>query len=257
MNLDKEKEYYKKYGYVVLKDYFTNEEANNIVRYADELENWNEVKGKWMIYFEENKQKSRIENFKNYHSEINRLLELKLNPLINAFHNTEMELFKDKLNWKYSGGKGFKPHQDQPAWSDLPPTFYSSVALFANNTTKKNGCLEFAKDQLTLRTILPYNEDTDGKLKDHVVDNLSWETLETTPRDVLIFNSYIPHKSDMNTTNNSRRIFYFTYNYKKEGNYYDMYLEKKREYFPPDIERDNTKKIPLDANKYNLANPIK
>ena len=34
-----------------------------------------------------------------------------------------------------------------------------------------------------------------------------------------------------------------------------MYFKKKREEFPPDIEREN-KDINILGNKYNLANPI-
>ena len=40
-----------------------------------------------------------------------------------------MSLFKDKLNWKHPGGKGFKPHQDHPAWNDFNPDIFYSVAF--------------------------------------------------------------------------------------------------------------------------------
>ena len=30
-----------------------------------------------------------------------------------------MLLFKDKMNWKYPKGDGFKAHQDHPAWNDF------------------------------------------------------------------------------------------------------------------------------------------
>ena len=66
-------------------------------------------------------KKSRIEYFINYHDKLKLLLDNKLIPLVNDICGTEMCLFKDKLNWKYGGGAGFKAHQDQPAWSDFKP----------------------------------------------------------------------------------------------------------------------------------------
>ena len=53
-------------GYVIIKNFFSTEEAENIVKYANELEEWDEKPYNWMIYFENNKKKSRIENFIQY-----------------------------------------------------------------------------------------------------------------------------------------------------------------------------------------------
>ena len=64
------------------------------------------------------------------------LLDNKLIPLVNDICGTEMCLFKDKLNWKYGGGAGFKAHQDQPAWSDFKPKRFISL-VFANATIRR------------------------------------------------------------------------------------------------------------------------
>ena len=42
-------------GYVLIKDFFNDEEANNIIQYANDLEQWDETPFKWMIYFEKKK----------------------------------------------------------------------------------------------------------------------------------------------------------------------------------------------------------
>jgi hypothetical protein len=54
-----------------------------------------------------------------------------------------------------------------------------------------------------------------------------------------------------------RRIFYFTYNRKEEGDFYEDYNKKKILEFTPDIERNNNIKYNNMGTKYNLANPIK
>ena len=200
------------------------------------------------------KYKSRLENFVNYHNGLNDFLRNRIENIVEEIYDSKLNLLKDKLNWKFGGGKGFKAHQDQPAWIDFEPNRYVSVALFANNSTKENGCLEFSNNSYN-RTLLSYDKETTGQLSKEIEDSLDWKHIETTPRDILIFDSYAPHRSGSNNTENNRRIFYFTYNDEKYGDLYNSYLKKKREEFPPDIERDN-KNINIFNNKYNLANPI-
>ena len=76
----------------------------------------------------------------------------------------------------------------------------------------KNNFLQTNKfeDNTVGYNLLSYDKNTSGKISQDVEDKLKWEKIETTPRDLVIFDSYVPHRSDKNTTNNSRRIFYFT-----------------------------------------------
>ena len=50
--LDIYKKKFNKNGFVLLKDYLTEDEGNNIVEMADDLEKWDEKRGKWMLFFE-------------------------------------------------------------------------------------------------------------------------------------------------------------------------------------------------------------
>ena len=143
--------------------------------------------------------------------------------------------------------KVLQAHQDHPAWNDFDISRFYSVALFGNKSTKENGCLQIVSNKN--KEII----NNDGCIPDKIAEKLKWEYLETTSSDLLIFDSYIPHKSDKNITNESRSIFYFTFNKLNEGNHYDSYLKNKRKYFPPPIER--TSEVQLH-NKYNLGNPL-
>ena len=106
------KDFYNKNGYVLIKDFFSLNEANQIIQYANnELNDYEEKVGKYMIYFEDNKNKTRIENFLKYHDKLNNLEKNIINPLINQICDTKMFLFKDKMNWKNPNGDGFTPHQ--------------------------------------------------------------------------------------------------------------------------------------------------
>ena len=162
-----------------------------------------------------------------------------------------MIIFKDKINWKLSGGKGFKPHQDQPAWNDFNVSRFYSVALFGTNSTIENGCLQVVKEKNNIGLL----NEKGGCIPSNIENQLKWEYLESTPSDLLIFDSFIPHRSDKNNSQLSRSIFYFTYNKKEEGNYYNNYIANKRKYFPPENER-NGSNLNIENNKYNLGNPI-
>lgn len=243
-------------GYVIIKNFFSTEEAENIVKYANELEEWDEKPYNWMIYFENNKKKSRIENFIQYHENLRDLLNKKIKPIVNKTYGKNMILFKDKLNWKYSNGKGFKPHQDHPAWVDFEPDRYISVAIFANKCTEENGCLEFGISGSRFTSICEYNKKGLGEILPEIEDSLKWVPATSTPRDILLFDSYVPHRSHGNRTDGSRRIFYFTFNEEKFGDLYDTYLKQKRKEFPPDIERTDDDSVKIEGNKYNLANPM-
>ena len=87
----------------------------------------------------------RIEKFFSIESRIINLLKSKIIPKLTELEGKPMKLFKDKLNWKLPGGGKFKPHQDFEAWNDFPPKYYTTVALFADECTKENGCLQIKR----------------------------------------------------------------------------------------------------------------
>ena len=247
---------YKNKGYVLLKNFLNVKESEFIINNANLMEKWKEEQGKWMIYFEkkgEIKNKTRLENFLKYNKELDIFLKNKIVPLVNDIVDENLILFKEKLNWKLGGGKGFKTHQDHPAWTDFKPDKYITVALFADNSTKEKGCLEFS--DYYEKKLLDYEKNTTGHIQKNIEEKSNWNFIETTPKDILIFDSYAPHRSGYNKTNENRRIFYFTFNPYKYGDLYNEYLNKKRNEFPPDIERENNN-IDIMNNKYNLANPI-
>ena len=277
---------FKNNGYILLKDYFTEQEAKQIKNYANTIEEWNEEKGRWMTYFEKKgdiKQKSRVEYFLNYYPPLNYFVRSQISSIVNFIHEDNMNLFKEKINWKLPNGSGFRAHQDFPAWSDFKPKYFVTAAVFADDNTSDNGCVQFPKNYYQYlnnfnkndskldsnlgnenifinreeRKRLLDSEPNDlGVLKPHIVNQLEWIDAEATSRDLLIFDSFIPHKSEKNITSNPRRNFYFTYNNSWDGNIYEEYFKRKRREFPPDIERSDNKNYSVRNTRFNLANPI-
>lgn len=244
-------------GFVHIKDFFTDAEVNIIGENAKQLHDAEEVPGKYMKYHETvdgKRQLARVEHFIKYYDDINSILVNKLKPFIEKIIGEEVHILKDKLNWKLAGGNGFKAHQDHPAWNDFPPDYYVSLAIFADDCTIDNGCLEMVRG-MHRSGILGNEYDNGSGISDDITRTMKWEHILAKRSDIVIFDSFVPHKSEKNITDSSRRIYYFTFNKACDGDYYDEYFMKKRAEFPPDIEKIPGKNY-NNNSKYNLANPI-
>lgn len=243
-------------GYIHLRNFFTPLEKSLIQECVSHLYALPETPYKWMKYYESGKdhQLSRVENFYSYTPpEFSDLIEKKVQPVVEEIAQKEQYLFKDKLNWKLPGGGAFQPHQDHPAWKEFTPLTYLTAMLFIDPMTALNGCLQVSTGMD--RNRVEYNLNPDGSLPTSVTDGLTWKPVIGTQNDLLIFDSYIPHRSGPNNTNVARRAMFLTYNDAVYGNLYKSYFQKKRKHFPPLIEREEGKVY--ESSIYNLANPIK
>ena len=240
---------FKNLGFLVIKDFFDAKVMNNILKEVNVMEFEEPLKDGIMKYYEESNDNPnqtpakplliRIENF----IETNKYL----NSIVNhpTIHKNLTELFgepgillKEKINYKPPGSPPDHLHQDsQAGWDDYGSEFLS-VLIAVENSTTENACVEF---------------DTSGSYKDSLAGPL-WEPLEaddlpdldlqpieTNSGDIIIFNSYVPHGSESNSSNQRRCNIYLTYNKLSEGNLRVDYFKDKRKSFPPNNERDPNK----------------
>jgi len=226
-------------GFLVVRQLFSPEEMREIAASTDELQSWPETPGKHMMYFEKNMntQKrilNRMENFVPYHESFRRLcMGEKMAGAVAQLFGEPVFMFKDKINFKMPGGDGFTPHQDvQAGWSR-----YSSIHITAmvsiDRATKENGCLEIAPSFHDQGLI-----GSEWKpLSDNDMAGMDFDFVETEPGDAIFFDSFAPHKSGPNLTENARRVLYITYNRESEGDHLLQYYKDKRASYPPDIER--------------------
>ena len=127
-----------------------------------------------------------------------------------------------------------------------------NVAIDA--ATIENGCLEVACGEHT-RGLFPQNP-THGGLTDEEDAKLEWTPVPLDVGDILVFSSWLPHRSGTNRTNKPRRALYVTYNSNHDGDFREKYYIDKREHFPPKNERVTGKDYSTGARTYNLATPI-
>ena len=82
-----------------------------------------------------------------------------------------------------------------------------------------------------------------AEMPDFAADPERWRVIgwELEPGDAVFFDSYAPHRSQPNRTDQARRVLYITYNTRSEGDSREQYYADKRKNYPPDIERNPDK----------------
>lgn len=243
-------------GYILLTDYFTNN-SDSLEDITQFFSNLPETKNKYMKYYEtigEKRILSRMEYLLEFNDKLRDIEKYVVKPLADYFMNEECNLFKEKVNFKLPGGGAFTPHQDFPAWDDLPPKDYITIGIPLDNMTIENGCLYMASRQGRNKEI--YHNKSNNQISKELINKWSWNPIICKKGDVLVFDAFVPHFSEVNKTNNSRRIYYFTYNKKSDGDHRLGYFNKKRELFPQDADKIPGKDYSVLGAKYNLGNPI-
>jgi len=228
---------FKRDGFVIVRGLYTGDELREITAWTDEVANYPEIPGKYMMYFETSrldpsrKILSRMEDIEPYHGGFSRLFSGgKMQGTTSRLFGEAAVLFKDKINFKLPGGDGFKAHQDVQAGWDRYASLHITALVSIDPSTAENGCLELAPRQHA-RGLLgepwkPLEEDA-----------LDYVAVPTVPGDAVFFDSYAPHRSGPNTTQSARRVLYVTYNRLSEGDHRRQYYEDKRKSYPPDCER--------------------
>src|SRR3990167_2699954 len=226
-------------GYVLLKKYLNNESLAILEECANELESLPDKPGKIMKYYEASgfdgsQILNRVEQFSDTFSSVDALLTNgAISEAVKLVAGITPSLFKEKINFKMPGGGGFNAHQDAPAFTRFIKDELVVVMIPIDKTDEKNGCLKVARNVFE-RKITPHVEGTVEAL---LLSEISWESIHMNPADILVFSSWLLHKSDMNHSAGPRGNYFITYNDLKHGNKRDEYFDFKRRYFPPLIER--------------------
>ena len=230
-------ECFKDQGFVIFPKAFNAVEAQTIHDWAVELTEAPEEPDRHWVYHETSQVDknlsliNRIENMAPFHAGFRRLAGSLLQS-VGQLLGEEAVLFKDKINFKMPGGGGFKPHQDSQAGWEGYADYFISVMVSIDPATLKNGCLQLAprpETELVGREWEPLTEFETAKM--------NFQPVVTEPGDAIYFDSYAPHMSDPNMTDQPRRLYFATYNRLSEGDHLAAYYADKRKSFPPDIER--------------------
>jgi ectoine hydroxylase-related dioxygenase (phytanoyl-CoA dioxygenase family) len=69
---------------------------------------------------------------------------------------------------------------------------------------------------------------TNGDIREDIARRIDWQAVETAPADLVVFDSFVPHRSAENRTTASRRAMFITFAAQREGAWYAKYYDEKR-----------------------------
>ncbi|XP_066912499.1 2-aminoethylphosphonate dioxygenase-like [Clytia hemisphaerica] len=239
---DEQVEAYQRDSYVILRDLLTPDEKKLFTRTIDEIEKWPVSDDKWFTYYETNsgvRRLSRLEAFYEHHVVTKKMVEGKLGQAASDLLGEDAVVFKDKINFKYPGGIGYDPHQDGVSYVDFGPQFYMSALVPADPMTLENGCLKIVPGKWGSSPFLAQDERCD--IKEEIARDFKWDPVICDAGTVVMFNSHVPHKSDVNQTGQSRRALYITWNGISWGEKRDEFYSVRRRLLPSDHLRDPNK----------------
>lgn len=190
------------------------------------------------------RQICRLEYLAGCSSVISEIARIELARQIEDVLGAPVVLFKDKCNFKLPGGGAFGPHQDIVAYRHFAAPYHVTAAVMLDPATIENGCLEVAYDYrskvdeyevrdtpLGWLPIFPYATSgaTNGDISPEVASRLRWEPIVAARGDVILFDSFVPHRSVANRSVASRRMLFFTFNLRSAGEHYEAYYRAKHE----------------------------
>ncbi len=225
-------------GFLLARQAFSEADMAHIRRWCDELVAMPEVSGRQWIYWEKSllnpndKIICRIENITPFHEGFREMTEALKAPMSQLL-GEEAVLFKEKVNFKYPGGDGFKPHQDAQAGWDAYADFFISVLVCIDEATLENGCLKVVPGHHKRGLFQSWQPLSDAEM-----EGMQFVDCPTKPGDMIFFDCYAPHASEPNLTQSIRRLYYATYNRASAGDFLSQYYADKHKNYPPDVDRD-------------------
>ena len=224
----KNKAFYKKNGFLIIKNFFKKNYLVGIKKQIEVKKNRKKV----YHYFEKINNKPRIrriERVTEAFTSVKKLLsDKKLLHQLNVIFSKNTRLFKDKLNFKYPGGNGYKPHIDghflwsdknnrkKFGWKEYSDKFVS-VVIPLENVEIKNGCIYLSRKECTNKLgknfsqILNKVEIFTPNIKKKYLKHFKFFPVQMKVGDILFFDWKCAHYSKKNLSKKSRMIFYATY----------------------------------------------
>tara|TARA_B100001121_G_scaffold305651_1_gene323518 strand:+ start:107 stop:1441 length:1335 start_codon:yes stop_codon:yes gene_type:complete len=232
--------FFKEYGYLVIQNQLTYKIKHELKKHIQDIERDSLKRIPNYIHkfeYDKNMQKQlcRTEDIIKHKEMKNFLTEGLLPETISQLFENEAILYKEKINYKYPNTGLYRSHQDITAYPNSKNHITALINL--GQTNSENGSIEFSP--LIMNNL---DKNTIIKHKNGVIcepEKLKWTNpLETNYGDIILFNSYIPHRSSINISNLPRKALYITYNDISEGDLRKEYYEMKKE--------------KLDSNKISL-----
>jgi predicted HD phosphohydrolase/ectoine hydroxylase-related dioxygenase (phytanoyl-CoA dioxygenase family) len=241
-------------GWLVLRQVLSPARVAELRVWVDQVARWAETDGPGLHHFEQTDAGPRIarsEDLVPHHAGLRHFIcDDALTVWLGQLFGEPSVLFKEKINYKHPGGGGFAYHQDAPAYRFVDHHISCMVPL--DPATEASGCLYVAPgyEQGRMPT------DHRNCIETSFAETLDWRPVEVFPGDVLIFDSYTPHHSMTNRTDQPRRAMYLTYNALSKGDHRTTYYADKKAEFESQGGTFDGERVRISINDDFLGKPV-
>ncbi|KAJ5462094.1 Phytanoyl-CoA dioxygenase [Penicillium daleae] len=247
-------------GYLLVRGFFNPEETKVLQQWALEVHDLPQTPGvPWMPYEEVNGQGQRVlcrtENFANSHAGFDSFLRgQRATSVLQQLAGEEMLLFKEKINYKLAGSGGFDPHIDANAYTHVKNIKHLTILAAVDEMNAINGGLEVVNGSHRMEVPL----GADRCIEPAWVDSHRWTPCDLHPGlgDILVFGSYLAHRSGANTSSKDRRAIYATYNCATEGDLHDEYYADRQKLWPATHMRKEGESYEEGRTRYAFGTPM-
>ncbi|CRG82742.1 hypothetical protein PISL3812_00087 [Talaromyces islandicus] len=245
-------------GYLLIRNFLSTSESAHLQQWAQEVHDLPRTEdAPWMPYEEVNaagkKVLCRTENFANTHAGFNALLRgSRTASVLEQLAGEKMLLFKEKINYKLAGSGGFDPHIDANAYTHVKNIKHLTILAAVDEMNGENGGLDVVEG--SHREHVPLGSDR--CIEPSWVESHTWVPCNLQPGDILLFGSYLAHRSGPNQSTKDRKAIYATYNSASEGELHDKYYQDRRELWPATHLRKDGVSYEEGRERYAYGSPM-
>ncbi|KAK4064847.1 uncharacterized protein Triagg1_8846 [Trichoderma aggressivum f. europaeum] len=210
---------FKANGSLIVRDIFNDAETAEVQKWAQEVHDWTPTADSHFMPYEEINFRGetvlcRAENYADSHEGLNELLR-----------GERLLGLLEEISGEPIGG--FAPRINAVAYNHIKDVKHLTILLAVDKSTLDNGGLEVVDAS--------HNMDIPLDVEDHCITNEWVDSMSGSPLSsslLLIFTSYLAHRSGPNHSSENRKALYATYNRPSEGDLHQDYYELRKKEWP-------------------------
>lgn len=129
-----------------------------------------------------------------------------------AVFEDDVVLFEDKLNLKLPGGSPYPWHQDWSCCWRAHTDELATCFVYLDSADAENGCLQVVPGSHRDRAIYSFRGGGHFEVDPSCIDPASVVPVPLAAGDMIVFDPYLLHYSDLNRSDSPRRAIIYTYN---------------------------------------------
>jgi ectoine hydroxylase-related dioxygenase (phytanoyl-CoA dioxygenase family) len=129
-----------------------------------------------------------------------------------AIFGDQVEVFEDKLNLKLPGGSSYPWHQDWSCCWRAHTDELVTCFIYLDDADATNGCLQVVPGSHRGKVIYPFKPGGHFEVDPAVIHKEEVVPVPLRAGDMIAFDSYLLHYSDLNRSQGARRAIIYTYN---------------------------------------------